>query len=144
MTVNGLTISQAAKKAGVKVSTIRYYERRKLLTEPPRRASGSSFHHNGYRMFGDADVARIRFIQNAQGLGFTLEEIQALLDLRVDTDTTCADVRARALAKIDDIDAKLRELKRIRKALIQLADECTGRGPAHDCPILEHLQNESE
>ena len=127
-----LTTSQLAHKAGVNVETLRYYERRGLIPEPPRRDSG-------YRQYSQDDVARIQFIKRAKELGFTLQEVQELLDLRVDPDTPCIMVKRRAELKIIDIEAKLQSLKRIKKALNKLAAACSGRGPVGDCPILEAL-----
>ena len=127
-----LTTSQLANSAGVNVETLRYYERRGLLPEPPRRASG-------YRQYSQDDVARPQFIKRAKDLGFTLQEVQELLNLRVDPDTPCAMVKRRADLKIIDIEAKLQSLKRIKKALNKLAATCSGRGPVGDCPILEAL-----
>ena len=127
-----LTTSQLARKAGVNVETLRYYERRGLIPEPPRRDSG-------YRQYSQDDVARIQFIKRAKELGFTLQEVQELLDLRVDPDTPCIMVKRRADLKIIDIEAKLQSLKRIKKALNKLAATCSGRGPVGDCPILEAL-----
>ena len=127
-----LTTSQLARKAGVNVETLRYYERRGLIPEPPRRDSG-------YRQYSQDDVARIQFIKRAKDLGFTLQEVQELLDLRVDPDTPCIMVKRRADLKIIDIEAKLQSLKRIKKALNKLAAACSGRGPVGDCPILEAL-----
>ena len=127
-----LTTSQLARKAGVNVETLRYYERRGLIPEPPRRDSG-------YRQYSQDDVARIQFIKRAKDLGFTLQEVQELLDLRVDPDTPCIMVKRRADLKIIDIETKLQSLKRIKKALNKLAAACSGRGPVGDCPILEAL-----
>ena len=127
-----LTTSQLANSAGVNVETLRYYERRGLLPEPPRRASG-------YRQYSQDDVARLQFIKRAKELGFTLQEVQELLNLRVDPDTPCAMVKRRADLKIIDIEEKLRSLKRIKKALNKLAATCSGRGPVGDCAILEAL-----
>ena len=127
-----LTTSQLANSAGVNVETLRYYERRGLLPEPPRRASG-------YRQYSQDDVARLQFIKRAKDLGFTLQEVQELLNLRVDPVTPCAMVKRRADLKIIDIEAKLQSLKRIKKALNKLAATCSGRGPVGDCPILEAL-----
>lgn len=84
-----LTIGGLAKNGAVNVETIRYYERQGLLPEPPRSSSG-------YRVFSMESVARIRFIKRAQGLGFSLNEIKELLSLRVDPNSTTADVRRRA------------------------------------------------
>jgi MerR family mercuric resistance operon transcriptional regulator len=130
--MGGLTIGQLAKKAQVNVETIRYYERRGLIPEPPRRESG-------YRQYSEMDVARIRFIKNAKELGFSLKEILELLSLRVDPKTTCGDVKKRAEGKIADMEEKIKALQRMKKALTKLASTCRGRGPTTECPILEML-----
>lgn len=101
-----LTIGQLAKRAGVNVETIRYCERRELLAEPPRTTSG-------YRQYSEAAVRRIRFVKRAQELGFTLEEIAELLELRVDRDTSCDAVEQRAERAVGRIDGKVRELSRV-------------------------------
>jgi len=137
MSANGsngrMTVGELARRAGVGVQTVRYYERRRLLPEAARRASG-------YREFTPAALDRLRFIRRAQELGFTLAEIAELLALRLDPRTTAADVKARARGKIAEIDAKIRDLERIRHALAHLAGRCRGgRGPAGDCPLLEAL-----
>mgnify|MGYP003527229469 CR=1 FL=1 len=130
-----LTIGRLAKKAQVNIETVRYYERRGLLPEPPRRQSG-------YRQYSENDVSRLLFIKRAQTLGFTLKEILELLSLRVDPNTTCGDVKRRAEAKIADIEEKTLALKKMKKALTKLAATCKGRGPTSECPILEMLNSE--
>src|SRR5213593_3218668 len=134
--VDGLKSSEVAKQGGVNLETIRYYERRGLLPRPPRT-------HAGYRTFGTDAVRRLRFIKRAQELGFSLKEVKALLALRVDARTSCADVRTRAEAKIADIDQKLRALRAMKRALVRLTAACVGRGPVSACPILESLDQES-
>lgn len=130
----GLTSGELAKRSGVKLQTIRYYEQRGILPTPPRTQSG-------YRTFPADAVHRIRFIKRAQALGFQLDEIQELLSLRVDPSTTCADVRLRAEAKIDDVNAKIERLRAMKKALVRLAAACSRRGPVGECPILESLDS---
>jgi MerR family mercuric resistance operon transcriptional regulator len=130
--LNELTTSQVAERAAVNLETIRYYQRRGLLPDPPRSASG-------YRCFTDDAVRRVRFVKRGQQLGFSLEELKELLALRVQPGATCAQVRQRAEAKIADIDERIRVLRAMRRALKRLADSCTGRGPASECPILENL-----
>lgn len=127
-----LTIGQVARQAGVGVETVRFYERQGLLEEPDRKASG-------YRQYDDAVVARLRFIRRAKELGFSLKEIAGLLALRHDPGASRADVRRRARAKIDDVEARIRDLQRIRDVLVRLAATCHGDGPASSCPILEAL-----
>jgi MerR family mercuric resistance operon transcriptional regulator len=132
--MGNLTIGQLARMAQVNVETVRYYERRGLMPEPPRRDSG-------YRQYSEPDVIRIKFIKRAQTLGFTLKEISELLSLRIDPNTTCADVKRRAEVKIADMEEKIKALQRMKKALTKLASTCRGRGPMSECPILEVLDS---
>jgi len=132
--MQALTIGQAARQAGVGVETVRFYERQGLLDAPPRRASG-------YRQYAPDIVARLHFIRRAKELGFTLKEIRELLSLRVAPETTCGEVKQQAEAKIADINAKLRDLQRMKMALAQLVDACSGSGPTSQCPILDALES---
>lgn len=130
--MKSMTIGQIARQAGVGVETIRFYERIGLIEDPPRRESG-------YRQYSPEEVARIQFIKRAKELGFSLKEIKELLFLRVDPETTCADVKKRAEAKIADIEGKIADLQRIKQALVKITDACSGEGPISQCPILEAL-----
>ena len=131
------TIGKLAKRAHVNIQTIRYYERRGLLPEPERSASN-------YRVYAEDTLLRVRFIKRAQDLGFTLGEIKELLELRAAPRSCCEDVRARAEAKIRDIDKKIRSLDTMRTDLAQLVNACSGRGPVTECPILESLRGEED
>ena len=131
--MKNMTISQLAQKSQVNIETVRYYERRGLIPIAPRGPSG-------YRQFSEDAIKRIRFIKGAQEVGFTLKEITELLSLRVDPDTSCADIKKRAEVKIDEIEAKIRALDRVKKALTKLKAACRGRGPSSECPILEALE----
>lgn len=131
-----MTIGQLAKAAGVNMTTVRFYERRGLIPEPERTASG-------YRQYSPDIAIRIRFIKNAQELGFTLEEISELLDLQTDTTTGCKTIKSRAARKIDTVDNKIKALKKVKKALQDLHDRCRGRGKIKEgCEILEALGSE--
>ena len=130
--MNTLTIGKVAQRAGVGIETVRFYEREGLIEDPPRGPSG-------YRHYSESVVPRLLFIRRAKELGFTLKEIKELLSLRLDPDTTCADVRERAEGKIADIEEKIRSLRRMKKALIKLTESCRGLGPVDACPILEAL-----
>ena len=130
-----LSIGQVARRAGVGVETVRYYEREGLLEEPPRRASG-------YRQYSVEVVKRLRFIKRAQKLGFSLKEITELLLLRVDAQNACEEVRQRTEAKIAEVERKLIELQRMRQALLQVASLCTGQGPDSRCPMLDALDQQ--
>lgn len=133
--MDSLKTGELAKQAGVNVETLRFYEREGLLAEPPRRASG-------YREYPPDTVQRIRFVQRAKELGFTLREIKGLLELRVDPYTTCAEVKSRAAEKIADVKQKISDLKSIERALDKLINNCRGSGPIDECPILKHLEKE--
>ena len=110
-----LTIGSLARRAGVGVPALRFYERAGLLPKPAR--SGAN-----YRLYSEEAVARIQFIRRAQELGFTLNQIKNLLELRVNRRTSCAEVRSRAQAKIADIETRIRSLRQMSRALAKLAD----------------------
>ena len=133
--MDGLTIGQLARRAGVNIETLRYYERRALLPDPPRTPAG-------YRKYAPDAVRRIGFIKRAQQLGFTLDEINALLALRVEPDASCDAVEERAERAIARIDGKVAELQRMRAALSELVSACHTRRPTDDCPILDALDPE--
>ncbi|GAB4142645.1 MAG: hypothetical protein Fur0037_09920 [Planctomycetota bacterium] len=128
-----LTRGELARRCEVNFETVRYYEKQGLVPEPARSPSN-------YRLYGEDAVRRIRFIKRAQALGFTLGEIKDLLSLRARPRARCADVLARAEAKIRDIDGKVRALKAMRKALVDLISECRGASPISECPILGALE----
>ncbi len=128
MTDSGLTIGRLAHAAGVHVETVRYYERLGLLAQPPRPPGG-------VRHYPAHAVERIRFIKRAQRLGFTLHEVAELLALG---DGHCRDVRRRAEARRDQIEAQIEDLQAMRTALDELIRAC-GSGRRHGCPIVQTL-----
>ena len=128
-----LTIGKVARSAGLAIDTVRYYEREGLLEKPARTASG-------YRHYTTDAIARLRFIRQAKELGFTLSEIRELLTLRVAPGKSCADVKARAETKIADVEQRIAQLNRMKRALAKLATACSGRGPTSACPILEAME----
>jgi len=134
--MDGFTIGQVAKQANVNIETLRYYERRGLIPRPRRTVAN-------YRVYSSDNLRRVKFIKQAQGLGFSLQEIKKLLALRATPRARCADVRTYAAHKIEDIDGKIRSLARMRKTLEKLIAECSGDGPVTQCPILESLDSES-
>lgn len=121
-----LTIGALAKAGEVGVETVRYYQRRGLLPEPPRPQGEA-------RRYGPEDVRRLRFIRSAQGAGFTLEEIGELLALDASQDRPRA--RALAAARLAALDQKIAELQQARAALTRLATACASGG-AGPCPII--------
>jgi len=129
-----MRISDVAKAAEVSVETVRFYERKGLVEQPLRPTNG------GYRAYPDTAVTRIRFIRQAQELGFSLGEVEELLSLKAEPDTDCSEVRNRALAKRNDVDLKIRRLRRIRQSLTKLIDACPGKGALEFCSILGAME----
>jgi MerR family transcriptional regulator, copper efflux regulator len=130
-----MKIGELADSAGVNVQTVRFYERRGLLPQPERTASG-------YREYDEADLHRLRFILRAKELGFTLSEIRDLLDLRSSAGATADDVRIRAQEKIKDVEGKLRDLQRIRDGLGRVVSSCDAHGPPEECALIHALHGD--
>jgi MerR family copper efflux transcriptional regulator len=133
--VDNMRIGQVARASGIGVETIRFYEREGLMESPARSRAG-------YRHYPPAAVARLRFIHQAKELGFSLREIKELLSLRLSANRSCGEVKARAERKIEDVDRRIAQLKRMKGALTRLTAACAGRGPTSECPILEALESE--
>ncbi len=131
--MESMGIGTLAKRAGVGIDTVRYYERSGLLAPSQRLASG-------YRRYTPLELARLRFIRRAQALGFTLSEVRELLALSAKRDV--ARVKRSAEAKLQDVDRKILALQKIRDGLATLVAACPGHGRAADCPILQALGGE--
>ena len=127
-----LTIGRVATQAGVNIQTIRYYERRGLLIPDGRRESG-------YRFYDEEAIRKLRFIKNAQELGFTLREISGLLRLRVSHRARCGDVKRKAEAKLRDVRAKIAGLKAMDRVLRNLVKTCRNQATTEHCPILKSM-----
>ncbi|THJ25166.1 MAG: heavy metal-responsive transcriptional regulator [Nitrospira sp. CG24E] len=127
------TIGQLAKAVGVNIQTVRYYERLKLLGPSARRPSG-------YRIYGEDEERRLRFIKNAQALGFALEEIAELLKLSVTSTAHCGDVQRRAQVKLAQVETKVRDLQALARSLRSLIRDCRAGQPTDRCPILQSLE----
>lgn len=125
-----MNIGQAAQQTKLPAKTIRYYEDIELVA--PARLN------NGYREYSDSDVHRLRFLQRARSLGFTIGECKTLLSLYDDKERASADVKAIALDKVAEVDRKIAELQSLRLTLAALADHCHGDGRP-DCPIIDDL-----
>lgn len=125
-----LTIGRLADEAGVNVETIRYYQRRGLMVEPDRPMGGQ-------RRYASDAIKRVRFIKRAQVLGFSLDEVGSLLVL--DEACACAETRALAAHKLQVIEAKLADLKAMRKALAALLHQCDLGATNGNCPIIHAL-----
>lgn len=128
--MNSIGIGTLAKRAGVSIDTVRYYEKSGLLAPGARLASG-------YRRYGEEQVARLRFIRRAQELGFSLKDIGELLGISKQRDI--ARLKRAAEKKLADVDARLAALTRMRDGLATLVATCPGHGRAADCPILRAL-----
>ena len=128
-----LTIGKVANNAGVGVETVRFYYRKGLIKQPSRPASG------GFRVYPLETVQRIRFIRQAQELGFSLGEIKDLLALRAIPSSDCSKVRNQAQIKLDEVNRKIGQLKRMGKALDQLIAACPGKGALQGCSIMEAM-----
>jgi MerR family mercuric resistance operon transcriptional regulator len=124
------TIAGLAAAAGVHIETIRYYQRSKLVPEPPRPLGG-------IRRYTGADADRLRFIKRAQAMGFTLAEIVSLLALQ--RRRSCRATRELAAAKLGLVDARIRELRRLRKELAGLIADCDANTQNTRCPVIQRL-----
>lgn len=131
--MTGLTIGKAARHAGVGIETIRFYERKGLIAQPPK-PSGS-----GARSYSDDLIRRIRFVREAQQLGFSLRETMELLSLRANPSADCAEVRSQAASKLAEVREKIQRLHHIEAALEELIAACPGRGRIKACSILDTL-----
>ena len=126
-----MTIGEAAALSGVPAKTIRYYEQIGLVQAAARQT-------NNYRDYNDSDVATLRFVKHARGLGFSVEDCRGLLSLYRDRDRASADVKALARTRLAEIDGKIAELQAMRGALTELTDRCHGDARP-ECPILDTL-----
>ena len=126
-----LTIGAFAKAAGVNVETIRFYQRRGLLAEPERPLGG-------IRRYGEADVARLRFVKSAQRLGFSLDEIAELL--RLEDGAHCREAATLATLRLADVRARLADLRRMERALSGLVRRCGSRRGQVSCPLIDALR----
>lgn len=131
MDESGLAIGDLARATGTKVETIRYYERIGLLQPPPRTGGN-------YRSYGAAHLARLSFIRRARGLGFSIEQVRALLDLADQRDRSCEAVDAIAREHLAEVERKLADLGALQRELAILIG-CCGRNTVADCRIIEAL-----
>lgn len=131
--LEGLTIGAFARAAGVNVETVRFYQRRSLLTEPEKP-------HGSIRRYGPADVARVRFVKAAQRLGFSLDEVAGLLTL--DDGAHCGEARQLAESKLADVRRKLADLRRIESVLATLVRDCCASQGTVSCPLIATLQKQ--
>ncbi len=126
-----LPIGELSKRSGVNIETIRYYERVKMLAPPPRTTGGRRVYHM-------TDLRILVFIRRSRELGFSLNDIRALLRLGGPEKATCREVRAIAARHLEDIRAKLSDLRKLERLLSTTVARCSGK-TAPDCPVLEIL-----
>lgn len=126
--MSSMRIGEVAKRSGIGIETIRYYERQGLLLESERRPSG-------YRQFDESTVERLGYIRQAKELGFTLAEIRELLELSF-TQSNCSHIHQRAEDKISDIETKIRSLQQMKRALRKIVEHCKSNNLSADCPLV--------
>ncbi|MFZ5673189.1 MAG: MerR family transcriptional regulator [Pseudomonadota bacterium] len=131
VSVRGLQRAELAQRTGCNLETVRYYEKIGLLPEPPRTASG-------FRSYDTTHERRLRFVLRARELGFSLDEIRQLLRLVDERDQPCAEARVIAASHLDDVRAKIADLKRMERVLKDIVAQCGG-GALPECPLIETL-----
>ncbi len=135
--MNTIKIGTLAKACDVNIDTVRYYERKGLISPLERTNSG-------YRVYDQGSVKRLRFIRKTQSLGFTLEEIKELLGLSELPEKDCGDIREKTQQKITEIEKRIADLIEIKIALGELSEFCPGKGkPLSECSILKHLYGDA-
>jgi|SRR5215467_3982542 len=130
----GLPIGRLSELSGVNIETIRYYERIGMMPKPPRSKSGR-------RIYGQADARTLGFIRRARELGFSLDEVRALLGLAAPGKASCADVRAIAAHHLEDIRTKIADLAKLERILAKTIAGCSGKR-VPDCPVLDILDTQ--
>jgi MerR family mercuric resistance operon transcriptional regulator len=128
-----LAIGEAARRSGVDIETIRFYERKGIVTPPPRAS-------NGRRLYSEQAVARLAFIRRCRDLGFPLADVRELLALSQDSEANCAAVRNLAARHLKDVRSKIAELQRLEAALDELTANCAAGSLR--CPLLDRLRSE--
>ena len=128
---SGMKIGQLAKAVGCHVETVRYYEKKGMLSEPPRT-------RNGYRIYTLQHLRQLRLIRRARNLGFTQEQVKNLIRLAYDVDNPCDDVYELTKSQVVNVDYKIRELKRLKSALVSMKKACE-KGNHKSCQSLDIL-----
>lgn len=131
--MKAMKIGEVARRSGVGIETIRYYEREGLLLEPQRRPSG-------YRQYDEVTIERLDYIRRAKELGFTLAEIRELLDLAFVSQSCCDHIRERAEGKIADVEQKIRSLQQMKRSLGKIVERCRTKNANEDCPLVHKVK----
>lgn len=132
-----MTIGTLSRQVGLKSETLRYYERLGLIR--PKRRTDSN-----YRLYDNRSLRRLTFIRRAQALGFSLADIGELLSLSEQPGADMKEVKKLAVQRIQDIDAKISDLRKMKQGLMKLSDKCPGHGSTAECPILNTLLAEDQ
>lgn len=131
-----MKIGEIARRSGIGIDTIRFYEREGLLMAPERRPSG-------YRLYDEATLELLEYIRRAKELGFTLAEIRELLELSFAAHGCCDHIRQRAEAKITDIEAKVRSLQQMKRSLGKILTRCRAKNATDDCPLVHKTKRKT-
>jgi MerR family mercuric resistance operon transcriptional regulator len=130
MAEHTIPIGELSRRTGCNIETIRYYERIGLMPAPPRRGR--------YRSYGPEDVGRLGFVRRARELGFTLDEVRALLGLAAGGQASCAEARDLAGAHLKDVRTRIADLKRMERVLAETVRACDA-GDDACCPLIAAL-----
>ncbi|QDT97277.1 MerR family transcriptional regulator [Gimesia aquarii] len=125
-------ISQLAKEADIPTTTIRYYERISLI-QPEDRSAGN------YRLYGDESLQKLKFIKSAQSIGFTLEDVKALLSDESGEAPTCGSVQELIEDRLEDVEKRLKDLKHVRRVLKSALEKCLTQKRTDCCHVVEKL-----
>lgn len=129
------TIGQLAKNSGVTVETVRFYVQKGLIKQPTPKS--------GYRKYSFDDIIKIKFIKRAQYLGFTLNEANELLELRVNNRARCGQVKVKAEQKLDEVEKRIKDLNIMKRSLKKMINSCSNDEKfVTECPILECFEKD--
>lgn len=131
-----MKIGELAKAAGLNLQSLRYYEGLGLLDEPERTETG-------FRMYTEDYLEQLQFIKNTREMGLSLQEIKLLVQLKKDPKAKGKEIKDIVLKHVEEIDEKIKSMKRLKKELFSLTDACSGEMPARECPILKGLQQKN-
>jgi DNA-binding transcriptional MerR regulator len=134
--MTAMKIGEVAKRSGIGIETIRYYEREGLLLAPERWPSG-------YRQYDESTVERLDYIRRAKELSFTLAEIQELLELSIVAHAGCDHIRQRAEAKVADIEGKIRGLQQMKRSLTKVVECSRATNSTEDCPLVHKTKRKT-
>ncbi|MCG9553382.1 Cu(I)-responsive transcriptional regulator [Vibrio sp. Isolate31] len=126
-----MNIGEVAKRVGTTAKSIRFYESKGMMS-PPHRSE------NGYRQYGEIHIEQLEFVLRAKMVGFTLDECRALVELADNPCRESADVKAKALSKLEEVNQKIEDLLAIQKTLKEWVEQCPGDSNSH-CPIIDSL-----